>query len=123
MKRLSLELVAPTAAALAEADHTAGGGHARTNFFALLAGGALGGLLFVALDAVINNKGGYLRKTSTTLAHMADRRRKEVRKVMRYAGPRMIRRHPILAVLHIVDGFRSAEPTARKSRGSRVADA
>ena len=52
-----------------------------------------------------------------------DDMREEVRKVMRYAGPRMIRRHPILAVLHIVDGFRSAEPTARKSRGSRVADA
>jgi len=24
--------------------------------------------------------------------------------VMRYAGPRMLRRHPILAIMHILDG-------------------
>jgi CRP-like cAMP-binding protein len=39
--------------------------------------------LFVALDAAVNQKGGYVRKTSTTLAHMAARRREEVRNVMR----------------------------------------
>jgi hypothetical protein len=30
-------------------------------------------------------------------------RREEVRKVMRYAGPRMIRFHPILALVHLWD--------------------
>jgi CRP-like cAMP-binding protein len=40
-------------------------------------------VLFVVLDAVVNNQGGYLRKTSTTLAHMAMRRREEVIQVMR----------------------------------------
>jgi ABC-type antimicrobial peptide transport system permease subunit len=45
-------------------------------------GGAIGGVLFVALDAVVNKSGGYVRKTSTTLAHTAARRREEVRKVM-----------------------------------------
>ncbi len=30
--------------------------------------------------------------------------RDRVRKVMRYAGPRMIWRHPLLAILHIIDG-------------------
>ena len=35
------------------------------------------------LDAVVNKQGGYLRKTSTTLAHMAKHRREELRKVMR----------------------------------------
>ncbi len=49
--------------------------------------------------------------------------REEVREVMRYAGPRMMRRHPVLAVLHILDRFRSAEPPARKSRDSRAVDA
>ena len=78
---LSVELVAPTAFALTEAGH-ADAGTARTNFLALLVGGVFGGLLFVALDAVVNKKGGYLRKTSTTLAYMAERRRKGVRKVM-----------------------------------------
>jgi len=78
---LSVELVAPTALALADTNH-AHEGNPRANFFALLVGGVLGGMLFVALDAVVNKQGGYLRKTSTTLAHMAKRRREEVREMM-----------------------------------------
>ncbi len=34
--------------------------------------------------------------------------REAVRVVMRYAGPRMLRRHPILAIRHILDGRRQA---------------
>jgi zinc transporter ZupT len=75
---LSVELVAPTATALTETNHE-GEEHAYANFSALLIGGVLGGLLFVALDAVVNQQGGYLRKTSTTLAHSAKRRRESVR--------------------------------------------
>ena len=78
---LSVELVAPTALALADTNH-AHEGNPRANFFALVVGGVLGGMLFVALDAVVNKQGGYLRKTSTTLAHMAKRRREEVREMM-----------------------------------------
>jgi zinc transporter ZupT len=78
---LSVELVAPTAFALTEAGH-ADAGTARAHFFALLVGGVFGGLLFLVLDALVNEKGGYLRKTSTTLAYMAELRRKGVRKVM-----------------------------------------
>jgi zinc transporter ZupT len=78
---LAVELVAPNALALTEPDH-AEAGHARANFLALLVGGVVGGLLFVTLDAVVNKQGGYLRKTSTTLAHMAERRRDHVREVM-----------------------------------------
>jgi len=33
--------------------------------------------------------------------------RGQIQKVMRYAGPRMLRRHPVLALWHIIDGFRS----------------
>ncbi len=40
-------------------------------------------------------------------------RREKVRAVMRYAGPRMLRRHPVLAVLHLIDGFRKAPRDAR----------
>jgi zinc transporter ZupT len=79
---LSVELVAPTASGLAAAGHGADAGDARTHFFALIAGGVLGGLLFVALDAVVNSKGGYLRKTSATLAHIARRRREGVHAVL-----------------------------------------
>lgn len=32
--------------------------------------------------------------------------RERVREVMRYAGPRMISRHPILAIRHLLDGLR-----------------
>ena len=34
--------------------------------------------------------------------------RERVRTMMRYAGPRMIWRHPILAIFHVVDGRREA---------------
>jgi hypothetical protein len=32
--------------------------------------------------------------------------REKVRQVMRYSGPRMLLKHPILAVLHLLDGYR-----------------
>jgi hypothetical protein len=35
-------------------------------------------------------------------------RREQVRKVMRYAGPRMVGRHPILSLRHWLDGRREA---------------
>ena len=33
--------------------------------------------------------------------------REEIRAVMRYSGPRMLGRHPALAILHMFDGRRS----------------
>jgi predicted amidophosphoribosyltransferase len=32
--------------------------------------------------------------------------REQIRAVMRYAGPRMLYRHPLLALLHLFDGMR-----------------
>ena len=45
--------------------------------------------------------------------------REKVRTVMRYAGPRMLHRHPVMALLHLVDGFRK-EPAGshRRAKGS-----
>ncbi len=40
--------------------------------------------------------------------------REKVRQVMRYAGPRMMLRHPLLAFMHLVDGLRK-NPTGPKS--------
>ena len=34
--------------------------------------------------------------------------RAQVRRVMRYAGPRMLMRHPMMAILHLLDGLRKA---------------
>jgi hypothetical protein len=35
-------------------------------------------------------------------------KREEVRVVMRYAGPRMLLRHPVLGITHLIDGRRPA---------------
>lgn len=35
-------------------------------------------------------------------------RREQVRAIMRYAGPRMIWRHPLMSLRHWLDGFRKA---------------
>jgi hypothetical protein len=47
--------------------------------------------------------------------------REEIRAVMRYAGPRMLTRHPVLAILHLVDGRRkgTARPHARAGAEDR----
>ncbi len=34
--------------------------------------------------------------------------REKIRAVMRYSGPRMLLRHPILAICHLLDGLRRA---------------
>jgi hypothetical protein len=36
--------------------------------------------------------------------------REAVRVMMRYAGPRMLTRHPVLALWHIIDGKRAVPP-------------
>ena len=33
-------------------------------------------------------------------------RREQIRQIMRHSGPRMLHRHPVLAILHMVDGRR-----------------
>jgi hypothetical protein len=42
--------------------------------------------------------------------------REKIRKVMRYSGPRMILRHPIWAILHIMDGRRKQTRVKRDKR-------
>jgi len=41
--------------------------------------------------------------------------KERIRDVMRYAGPRMIYRHPILAVLHKMDGLRGRTELQRQA--------
>jgi hypothetical protein len=47
--------------------------------------------------------------------------RERVRTVMAYSGPRMMRRHPVLALLHILDGYRRVEWPVRKRQDSGAA--
>jgi hypothetical protein len=42
------------------------------------------------------------------------RLREQIKEVMRYAGPRMIRRHPVLATLHLLEGRRPAPPPPKR---------
>ncbi len=42
-------------------------------------------------------------------------RREQVRTVMRYAGPRMLWRHPILCLFHWLDSFRRAPEMGLKT--------
>ena len=39
--------------------------------------------------------------------------REEIRRVMRYAGPRMLLRHPVLAILHLAGVIRGAGAVPR----------
>lgn len=41
--------------------------------------------------------------------------RERVREVMRWAGPRMLWHHPVLAVRHLLDGRRRREPARKPS--------
>lgn len=43
-----------------------------------------------------------------------DDMRERVRTVMRYAGPRMLLRHPVLAIAHMTDGRRAAPSLPRR---------
>ena len=52
-------------------------------FYPLTLGCILGGLLFVVLNQVINNKGGFLRKASTTLSHLKRKKVQEFRQVFK----------------------------------------
>lgn len=40
--------------------------------------------------------------------------RQRMRQIMRYAGPRMLLHHPVLAVRHLLDGRKTAPPLIKK---------
>lgn len=63
---LSVELIAPTTLALVDGES---GDHGRMQFFAMIAGCVIGGLVYVLLDFLVNRQGGFLRKTATVLRY------------------------------------------------------
>ncbi len=72
---LSVELVAPTLFALDDSNGASHHGNPLHNFLALVVGAAAGGVLFTALDALVNSRGGFLRKTSSTISYLTARKR------------------------------------------------
>jgi len=47
-------------------------------------------------------------------------RKDQTREIMRYAGPRMLLRHPLLAIAHELDGFRKARHPREFTREQRL---
>ncbi|MFB3125564.1 MAG: nitrous oxide-stimulated promoter family protein [Woeseiaceae bacterium] len=47
-------------------------------------------------------------------------RRAHAREIMRYAGPKMLLRHPLLAIAHQLDGFRKARHPREFTREQRL---
>jgi hypothetical protein len=48
-------------------------------------------------------------------------RRQQIRAVMRYAGPRMLWRHPWIALRHLLDARRSVSTSPQKKRSAAAA--
>jgi hypothetical protein len=47
-------------------------------------------------------------------------RKAQASEIMRYAGPRMLLRHPLLAIAHQLDGFRKARHPRELTRQQRM---
>ena len=47
-------------------------------------------------------------------------KRELVQEIMRYAGPRMMLRHPVLAIAHLIDGKRAARHPKELTREDRL---
>ncbi len=76
---LTVELVAPKVIAISHGAGNHPSADAYEHFFALLVGLIIGGILFVALDQIVNAHGGFLRKTAATLAHLREDKRLRVK--------------------------------------------
>ncbi|MGC9520836.1 MAG: nitrous oxide-stimulated promoter family protein [Anaerolineae bacterium] len=46
--------------------------------------------------------------------------REQIRAVMRYAGPRMLLHHPLLAIMHLIDGLKRPEPRRKEDQRSQT---
>lgn len=71
---LSVELVAPTLFELEASEGDTGHGAPLSNFFALALGAALGGIVFTLLDRLLNMRGGFLRRTASTISYLTTQR-------------------------------------------------
>jgi len=81
---LSVELVAPTMTAVAE--KTGEGVSRFAEPIALMLGCVAGGLIFVTLDQILSEHGGYLRKTATAIAYLSHRRKRWLQRVLTDLG-------------------------------------
>jgi CRP-like cAMP-binding protein len=52
------------------------------HFYALALGSVLGGLLFISLNQLVNDYGGFLRKASTTIYHLRRKQHQQIRQII-----------------------------------------
>jgi ZIP family zinc transporter len=74
LSALAIELVAPSIDAFMRASSAEVRAHEVHNFFHLVAGACLGGIVFVFLDWVLIEHGGYLRKTAYLISKIMHER-------------------------------------------------
>ena len=74
LSALAIELVAPSIDAFMRAGSAELRAHEVRNFFHLVAGACIGGILFVVLDWVLIEHGGYLRKTAYLISKVMHER-------------------------------------------------
>ncbi|MCG7948120.1 MAG: cyclic nucleotide-binding domain-containing protein [Candidatus Thiodiazotropha taylori] len=52
------------------------------HFYALAAGAMVGGLLFIGLNQLVNDYGGFLRKASTTIYHLRRKQHQQIKQII-----------------------------------------
>ena len=82
LSALALELIAPTVEHLVAANTLIEIEESTHSLFILIGGCIIGGLLFVALDQLIGQGGGYLRKTAYIISKSAVERKKFFREIL-----------------------------------------
>ena len=85
LSALAIELVAPTVMSILHtenASHVVDHREAMDQFVMLIIGCVAGGVLFIILDQLINQKGGYLRKSATTIAFASQRQKARYKKML-----------------------------------------
>jgi hypothetical protein len=83
LSALAIELVAPTVSSFMRADAGAKADELH-HFLAMIVGCFCGGLLFVLLDQLVNQRGGYLRKTAYLISLASVERTSIHKQVMKW---------------------------------------
>ena len=90
---LSVELVAPTAMHAVNAEGATAQAEATHHLINMLLGAVGGGILFLILDSIINSKGGFLRKTSSTIAYFTNQKNAHRRQLIEQLSASELVRH------------------------------
>ena len=90
---LTVELVAPTAMDAATAVGEVAKADAAHHLMNMLLGAVGGGILFLLLDSIINSKGGFLRKTSSTIAYFTNQKTAQRHEIIKQLSASALVRH------------------------------